>query len=94
MISNEDVLKIAKLAHLNIGEDEIAEYAHKLGSILDYVKQLQGVDVSGITPMSHVHGSSNIYREDVATPSMEVDKLKQNAPDMNGRFIKVPIIIE
>ena len=94
MISKEEVMKIAGLAHLYVNETELPEYAEKLGRILDYVKQLQSVDVSGITPMSHVHGSTNVFREDEIQPSMEVKCLTQNAPDMNGRFIRVPIIVE
>ncbi len=94
MISEEEVMKIARLAHLYVSKEELPEYAEKLGKILDYIKQLQSVDVSGITPMSHVHGSTNVFVDDQIGQHLGIESLAQNAPAMNGRFIKVPIIIE
>jgi aspartyl-tRNA(Asn)/glutamyl-tRNA(Gln) amidotransferase subunit C len=44
--------------------------------------------------MSHVHGSKNIFREDVVEPSMPTEEGLSNAPDRSGRFFRVPIIIE
>ena len=93
-MNEEDVRKLAHLARLEINEAEVAATAEKLGSILSYVKQLDSVNVDGIEPMAHVHGVTNVFRDDKALPSMDVETALQNAPDKSGRFIRVPIIIE
>ena len=94
MISIEEILKIAKLAHLNLSEEEQTRMTSELGAILDYIEQLNKVDVRGVEPMSHVHGSTNIMRDDVTEESLPFEDLKKIVPDSSGRFIRVPIIVE
>jgi len=93
-MNEEEVRKLAHLARLEIDPSEIAATAEKLGSILNYVKQLDKVNVEGVEPMSHVQGVSNVFREDQVKPSMTIEQSLLNAPDRSGRFIRVPIIIE
>ena len=94
MISEDDVKKIASLAHLGLSDGELKKLPAELGSILDYVQQLQKLPLDGVEPTSHVHGSKNIFREDQVELSMPTEEGLQNAPDTSGRFIRVPIIIE
>lgn len=94
MIDENEIRKLARLAHLKLEETEIGELSKDLNSILEYVKTLEKVDVKNVEPMSHVHGSINIFRDDIAEPSMPIEKSLSNAPDTSGRFIRVPIIIE
>ena len=93
-MNEDDVKKLAHLARLQIEPAELAAAGEKIGSILTYVKQLDKINVEGVAPMAHVHGAINVFREDVALPSMEVEQALLNAPDKSGRFIRVPIIIE
>ncbi len=93
MITKEQVLKVAALAHLRPTEDEVSRLTKNLNSILDYVERLAAVDVKDIVPMSHVHGSTNVFREDAVTPSFPIERVLQNAPDAAGRFIRVPIVV-
>ena len=94
MITIEEILKIAKLAHLNLSEDEQKRMTSELGEIINYIDQLNKVDVSGIEPMSHVHGSTNVMREDSTEEPLPFEELKNIVPDFSGRFIRVPIIVE
>ncbi len=94
MITIEEILKISKLAHLNLSEEEQSRMTAELGAILDYIDQLNKVDVSDIEPMSHVHGSSNIMREDRTEEPLPFEDIKTILPDSSGRFIRVPIIVE
>lgn len=94
MISKELLLKIARLAHLMVEEREAVELQGNLSSIFDYIGKLEKVDVSNVQPMSHVHGTTNVFREDLVEPSLTVEEGLRNAPDLSGRFIRVPIIIE
>jgi aspartyl-tRNA(Asn)/glutamyl-tRNA(Gln) amidotransferase subunit C len=94
MISESEVRKLASLAHLSLSDEELASLMNELGSILDYVKQLEAIDVANVDPMSHVHGSTNVFREDVVAESLDIKELLKNAPDTSGRFFKTPIIVE
>jgi aspartyl-tRNA(Asn)/glutamyl-tRNA(Gln) amidotransferase subunit C len=93
-MNEEDVLKLAHLARLHLEPNELSAVAEKLGSILSYIKKLDAVNVDGVEAMSHVHGVQNVFRADVAQPSLSIEDALLNAPDKSGRFIKVPIIIE
>lgn len=94
MVSEDEVKKLAQLARLEISDQGVAKVASKLSSILDYINQLKEVDVSGIEPMSHVHGVTNVMRADENKDSLSIEDLKKMAPEMNGRFIKVPLVVE
>ena len=94
MVSEDDVKKLAQLARLEISGQATTKVASKLSSILEYINQLKEVDVSGIEPMSHVHGVTNVMRVDETKESLSIEELKQMAPEMNGRFIKVPLVVE
>lgn len=67
--------------------------ADELTRILTYIEQLGKVDVKGVEPMSHVHGSSNVYRDDIIATSSDPAEIMQNAPATSGRFLRVPLII-
>lgn len=94
MIGEDDVLKIAGLARLSVDQAETKKLTEKLNSILGYVEQLKALDVSKVDPMSHVHGISNIFREDQVVESQDREAIFANVPDRSGKFIRVPIIIE
>ena len=63
-LTREDVFKLARLARLELSEAEIEEFAGELSNILDYVEQLQGVDVKGLKPTNQVTGLTNVMRAD------------------------------
>ncbi len=94
MIDENDVNKIAKLAYLIVSPAEKVRLQKELNSIMEYVNKLESADVSNVKPMSHVLGSTNVFREDVCATSLSNEEALKNAPDKSGRFIKVPIIID
>lgn len=94
VLNEEGLLKLAKLARLYMPPEQTEKFSSQLSDILEYVKQLESYDVSGVSPMSHVHGSFNVFREDKVVPTLNSDTVKQIAPDSSGRFIRVPIIVE
>lgn len=94
MFSADDIKKLGKLASLHISADEEAELSKKLSSIIEYVDRLKEVEITGVEPMSHVHGSTNVFRADVISGQLPVEALMMNVPDHSGRFIRVPLIVE
>ena len=93
-LSREQAMKVAKLACLKISDQEIETLTGNLNDILGYVGMLSKVDVSGIEPTSHAHGSSNVFRPDELVSPLTVEELLKIAPSSSGRFIKVPIVID
>lgn len=64
-LSNDDVLKLARLARLDLSDDEVKSLTGELSEILQYVEMLQNVDVEGLKPTNQVSGLSNVTRDDV-----------------------------
>ena len=89
-LTREDVLKLARLARLDLTEEEIIKFQHELSEILQYVAQLQAVDVGDLKPTNQVTGLTNIMREDevVNYGYATVDLLK-NVPALHDSQIKV-----
>lgn len=92
-ISVEQVRHVAKLARLELSEEQVARYAGQLESILEYIAKLGEVDMNGVEPMAHVLPLHNVLREDVVEPSLPLEEVLKNAPETEGRFFKVPKII-
>jgi aspartyl-tRNA(Asn)/glutamyl-tRNA(Gln) amidotransferase subunit C len=94
-LSQEDVLKLAKLARLHLYEQDLPRYQKEISAILDYVEQLQKVDVDALEPTYQVTGLTNIMRPDKvkdygATPQ----ELLKNAPATKDGHIKVHRVLE
>jgi aspartyl-tRNA(Asn)/glutamyl-tRNA(Gln) amidotransferase subunit C len=92
-ITSADVRHVAHLARLEISEARLAKLTGQLESILEYVAKIGEVDVANVEPMAHALPLYNVLREDVVEPSLPVEMVLQNAPEVDGRFFKVPKVI-
>ncbi len=93
-ISKEQVEHVAKLARLEVNEDEKAIFARQLSAILTYMDQLKEVETEGVEPTATVLPAENVFREDVVRPSLPQEQALANAPDQAEGFIRVPKILE
>jgi aspartyl-tRNA(Asn)/glutamyl-tRNA(Gln) amidotransferase subunit C len=94
-LTREDVLKLAQLARLELSDDEIEAYRSDLSEILQYVEQLQGVDVEGLAPTNQVTGLTNITRVDeIKDYGYQVEDLLKNVPRVKDHQIQVKRILE
>ncbi len=93
-ISVKDVEYLALLARLQLSDDELKRFAPQLEEILEHVRKLKAAQTDGVPPTSHVLEISNVFREDLAKPSLPTDDALKNAPDREGPFFKVPRIID
>lgn len=66
MVSEDEVTKLANLARLELDPSLVPVVTGHLNSILGYVQRLNEIDTSGVEAMSHVHGTSNVLRDDTA----------------------------
>lgn len=89
-LSREDVLKLARLARIELSESEIDEFTEEFSAILAYVEQLSSVDVEGLEPTSQVTGLVNVVRPDsVHDYGYAVEDLRHNLPAEQDAQIKV-----
>lgn len=98
-----DIKRISHLARIEISEAEAQATLSKLTGILGLIEEMQAVDTTGITPMSHSQDLSQRLRDDIVTQTNERDVFQQNAPMLgNGSTEKaiasglylVPKVIE
>jgi aspartyl-tRNA(Asn)/glutamyl-tRNA(Gln) amidotransferase subunit C len=93
-LTRDDILKLARLARLDLSEEEITEYSSELSEILQYVEMLQQVDVSGLAPTDQVTGLTNVTRRDeIVDYGYQVSDLLQNVPAVENDHIKVKRMI-
>ena len=92
-ISEEEVRHVAKLARLDLTDEEVAMFSRQVGDILDYVDQLNTVDTEGVEGASHAISVNNAFREDKAVDSMDPDLALSNAPEREDTDIIVPKVI-
>lgn len=89
-LSREDILKLARLARLDLTEEEITEFQGELSEILQYVEQLQNVDVDELQPTNQVTGLTNVTRPDeLHDYGYTAQKLLENVPATKDNQIKV-----
>lgn len=93
-LSRDNVLKLAKLARIHLTEEELASFSEEISQVLDYVKQLQSVDVSNLEPTNQVSGLTNVWRDDeIIDYGYKPDDLLKNVPKLKDRYIQVGRII-
>jgi aspartyl-tRNA(Asn)/glutamyl-tRNA(Gln) amidotransferase subunit C len=96
-LTREDILKLASLSRLKLSEEEIEKYQKDLSTILEYVEQLDAVDVSDLKPTYQVTGltssGANATREDEVTDQVSQNELFKNLPATEDGHIKVKRMI-
>jgi len=93
-ISQQQVEHVAKLARLELSEDEKAIFARQLSAILSYMDQLKTLDTGGVEPTATVLPTDNVFRDDQVRPSLPQEAALANAPDQADGFFRVPRILE
>lgn len=93
-ITKKEVEHVARLARLELSEQEKETLTDQLSNILTYVEQLNELDTNGVEPTSHVLDINNVMREDVPEASLPQDLALANGPDKALGHYKVPKIIE
>jgi aspartyl-tRNA(Asn)/glutamyl-tRNA(Gln) amidotransferase subunit C len=93
-IDRKTVEHVARLARLQLTDQELARYELQLGAILDYIAKLEKLDVSGAEPLVHPAESSNVFRDDVPRASLPRPEVLKNAPEKTDDFFIVPKVVE
>jgi aspartyl-tRNA(Asn)/glutamyl-tRNA(Gln) amidotransferase subunit C len=101
-VTLDDVRRVAELANLELTPEEEPRMQRDLNSVLGYIAQLNELNTADIPPMAqvgevladvvHVHGET--LRRDIVQPSTDRAVVMKEAPETDGRFFKVPKVIE
>jgi aspartyl-tRNA(Asn)/glutamyl-tRNA(Gln) amidotransferase subunit C len=91
MLSRDQVLHVARLARLELTEDEVERFSGELSKVLDYIEKISELgDLSDIEPTSHVVAVENALRADEPRPSLPAEVALAGAPDPARGGFRVP----
>jgi aspartyl-tRNA(Asn)/glutamyl-tRNA(Gln) amidotransferase subunit C len=89
-ITREEVVHVAKLARLELTEDELERFAGQLDAILGAVGKVSELDLADVEPTLHPLELSNVWAEDEPRPTLPLEEALANAPDREDNAFRVP----
>jgi aspartyl-tRNA(Asn)/glutamyl-tRNA(Gln) amidotransferase subunit C len=89
-IDREQLLHVARLARLELREDEVDRLGGQLNDILAAVSKVSELDLSDVPPTSHPLDVVNVWDEDEPAPCLTREEALANAPEREGWYFKVP----
>ena len=89
-ISRDEVLHVARLARLELTDDEVSKFQEQLSAIIDAISKVSELDLSDVPPTAHPLEIANTWAEDEPRPSLPLDEVFANAPDRDEDYFKVP----
>ncbi len=89
-----DVKYVANLARMDLSGDEADAFQRQLARVVEYFRELQELDLTGVEPMAHAAVIENVFRADVPRESLPRDEVLRNAPQANADLFVVPKIVE
>lgn len=92
-LSPDDVAALARLARIELTDDELTHLAPQLDVILESVASVADVAAADIPPTSHALPLTNVFREDVVRPSLAVEDVLAGAPAAEQDRFRVPRIL-
>jgi glutamyl-tRNA(Gln) and/or aspartyl-tRNA(Asn) amidotransferase, C subunit len=89
-IDREQLLHVARLARLELREEEVERLGAQLNDILAAVSKVSELDLSDVPPTSHPLDVVNVWAADEPHESLPVEEALANAPEREGSYFKVP----
>ena len=92
-LTSDVVAKVARLARLELDEDELTAATEQLSDMLEHFRDIDSLDLDDVEPMTQPYPLVNVMRDDVVAPGLERDEVMRSAPDAeDGRFRVPPIV--
>jgi aspartyl-tRNA(Asn)/glutamyl-tRNA(Gln) amidotransferase subunit C len=91
-LSRDDVVYVARLARLDLAEDEVERFTAQLRTVLDHAADVAALDLAHLPPSSHPVALENVLRPDVPRPSLDRDEVLAAAPAVEDHRFRVPRI--
>jgi aspartyl-tRNA(Asn)/glutamyl-tRNA(Gln) amidotransferase subunit C len=90
MIDREQVVHVARLARLELSDDEVGKMANELSSVLGHIEKIGELNLDGVAPTSHVVEVENALRDDVPVPCLPREVALAQAPAVQDDGFLVP----
>ena len=92
-ISRADVAHVARLARLDLTDEELERFTVQLGDVLEHARDVEALDTAGVAPTAHPLPLRNVLRDDVVQPSLDRAEVLAQAPDVEDDRFRVPPIL-
>ena len=92
-LERQEVLQVAGLAKIKLQEEELETYSKQLGEIMHEIKKLDKVEITAYEPMIFPTTNVSEPSEDIPKNMLDVDEVLKNAPNTNGNYIEVPMVL-
>ncbi|MBA4015999.1 MAG: Asp-tRNA(Asn)/Glu-tRNA(Gln) amidotransferase GatCAB subunit C [Pirellula sp.] len=92
-LSRAEVEKVSLLGRLQLTPAELDLMTTQLSAVVGYIEQLKELSTDDVEPMAHAVPTSNVFRDDVVTPSADRALILSNAPHADGEFYLVPAVL-
>lgn len=93
-ISRDDVAHVARLARLELTDDEVDHMVDDLAAILDHASDVAGLDLDAVAPTTNPLALTNVWREDVVGPTLDRGEVLAAAPAAEDDRFRVPAILD
>jgi len=92
-ISRADVAHVARLARLDLTDDELEQFTVQLGAVLEHARDVEALDTAGVPATAHPLPLRNVLREDRVVPGLDREEVLAQAPAVEADRFKVPRIL-
>jgi aspartyl-tRNA(Asn)/glutamyl-tRNA(Gln) amidotransferase subunit C len=89
-ITADEVRRVARLARLELTDDEVTRFQEQLSAILEAVSKVSELDLADVPPTAHPLEIQNAWAEDAPAPCLSREDVFRNAPDHEDDLFKVP----
>ncbi|HEY2778410.1 MAG TPA: Asp-tRNA(Asn)/Glu-tRNA(Gln) amidotransferase subunit GatC [Gaiellaceae bacterium] len=89
-ITRDEVLHVARLARLELSDDDVVKFQEQLSDILEAVSKVSELDLADVPPTAHPLDIANAWAEDEPRPCLPLDEVFANAPDRDGDYFRTP----
>jgi aspartyl-tRNA(Asn)/glutamyl-tRNA(Gln) amidotransferase subunit C len=89
-ISRAEVLHVARLARLELTDEEVGRFQEQLSDIIEAISKVSELDLTDVPPTAHPLEIANAWAEDEPRPSLSLDEVFANAPDREDDYFRVP----
>jgi aspartyl-tRNA(Asn)/glutamyl-tRNA(Gln) amidotransferase subunit C len=92
-ITRDDVAHVARLARLELTDDELGIFTEQLAKVLDHARDVEALDVGDVPPTAHPIPLQNVLRADVPTKTLDRDAVLAAAPSVEDGQFRVPPVL-
>lgn len=92
-MQRSELVKVGRLARIQLTEKEVDTFTQQIGSIIEYIHQLDQIDSLAVQPTTNILSTSNVFRADQIIEILKKEEALSKAPERDGDYFKTPKIL-